>query len=185
MPRRLRVLHAVLLLPLVALGLWIAQRATRLRDDPAAVLLALRASHGPTLPTAKDAQATLRSEPETYDPKTLYDFIDGAADAYVARGFERCATANYTFAGASGTGFDVSAELHRFGNERGAREQMNAERPTQATPVPGLQNAFSDAFTLVATRERDYLKLTVLGSDSTAPETLVRLARAWLDRSAK
>lgn len=183
--RGVRWFHVVLLVPLVAVGLWLGQRAGRQRDDPDAVLVALRSSHGPALPSVEAVVARERTEPESYDRETLYDFIDGAADAYLTRGFERCVTANYSFAGSSGALFEIMAELHRFANEQGANEQMSAERPSQSMPVAGLDRAFSDATTLVATRGRDYLKLTTLGNDAASAEMLARLARAVLTQGSK
>jgi hypothetical protein len=62
---------------------------------------------------------------------------------------------------------------------------MSAERPSQSMPVAGLDRAFSDATTLVATRGRDYLKLTTLGNDAASAEMLARLARAVLTQGSK
>ncbi|MCJ7673002.1 MAG: hypothetical protein MUP67_13295, partial [Acidimicrobiia bacterium] len=59
---RLRVRHALLLLPLVLVAVWLAARGRAVRDDPADVLRALRAAHGPTLPPAGFAGASARSE---------------------------------------------------------------------------------------------------------------------------
>jgi len=172
--------HLVLLLPLVAVLVWVALRARNLRDDPAAVLHALRATHGPSLPAAATVQATQRTEPTAYNRETIFDFIDGAAEAYIKRGFEQCVAANYTFPGPGGTTFEIAAELHRFANEHGASEQMAAEQPSQATPLDGAPHVLLDASLLVATHGRDYLKLTVLGDNVASRETLSRLARAWL-----
>jgi len=101
MTARPAVRHLLLLLPLVAVVVWVAWRAGALRDDPAAVLRALRAAQAPALPEAGAVGATDRSTPETYDRESLYQFIDGAAEAYLARGFEACVAATYSFAAAS------------------------------------------------------------------------------------
>ena len=171
---RLRVRHALLLLPLVLVAVWLAARGRAVRDDPADVLRALRAAHGPTLPAAGFAGASARSETSSYDRETLYEYIDGAAESYLARGFERCLVATYTFAGAP---LDVTAEAYRFAAPGGAREQMLAERPNAATPMPGIADAYADPSTVVAIRGCDYLKLTALGSG--AEKALAGLAAAW------
>src|SRR5512136_3330112 len=158
---RLRVRHALLLLPLVLVAVWLVQRGRAVRDDPADVLRALRSAHGPTLPTAGAAGASARSETSSYDRETLYEYIDGAAEAYLARGFERCLVATYGFVSPA---LEVTAEVYRFAADGGAHEQMLAERPTAASPVVGLADAFADPSTLVAIRGRDYLKLTALSS---------------------
>ena len=174
---RLRARHALLLLPLLLVGVWLAQRGRGVREDPADVLRALRAAHGPTLPTAGAAGASARSETSPYDRETLYEYIDGAAESYMARGFERCVVATYSFAGSAGAAIDITAEVYRFAAHSGAREQMLAERPTAAAPVPGIADAFVDPSTLVAIRGRDYLKLTALASGAEKP--LAGLAAAW------
>jgi hypothetical protein len=174
---RLRARHALLLLPLLLVAVWLTQRGRGVREDPADVLRALRAAHGPTLPTAGAAGASARSETSPYDRETLYEYIDGAAESYLARGFERCVVATYSFAGSAGAAIDITAEVYRFAAPGGAREQMLAERPNAATLVPGIADAFVDPSTLVAIRGRDYLKLTALASG--AEKTLSDLATAW------
>jgi hypothetical protein len=175
---RPRVWHALLVLPLVVVAAWLVHGSRTTRDDPADVLRALRAAHGPALPTATAAGGTGRSEPSSYDRETLYEYIDGAAESYLARGFERCLAATYTFAAGSAA-FDVTAEVYRFAAPAGARDQMLAERPGDAVPVPGMADAFGDSGTLVAKRGRDYLKLTALASGAEPHEALATLAAAW------
>ncbi|OFV79458.1 MAG: hypothetical protein A2Y78_04910 [Acidobacteria bacterium RBG_13_68_16] len=174
---RPRVRHALLLLPLVIVAVWLTQRARAVRDDPADVLRALRAAHGPMLPAAGTAGASARTETSAYDRETLYEYIDGAAESYLARGFERCLVATYTFTGTAGSALDITAEVYRFAAPGGAKEQMLAERPNAATPLPGIADAFVDPSTLVAIRGRDYLKLTALASG--AEKALVGIAAAW------
>ena len=165
--------HALLVLALAgAVGL-VLERGRRTREDPAAVLLALRQAQGPRLPAAGRAGAALLGEPARYDRDRLYELIDGAADAYLARGFERCLAATY------GVGpIEVAAETHRFGSEAGARAQLEAERPRRAVAVPGLA-AVSDGSVLLAVAGRDLLKLTALSAAPGAGEALAALAAAW------
>ena len=179
---RPRAWHALLLLPLAAVAAWLAVRARTVRDDPAAVLAALRAASGPAVPDAGAAGATARSEPASYTRDTLYEYIDGAAEAYLARGFERCTVATYTFASDARATLDVTAEVYRFGSPSGAREQMESERPSAARPVTGAADAFADETTLVSVRGNDYLKLTSLGAGAVSSRALVSIAAAWAKR---
>ena len=174
---RPRVWHALSLLPLVLVAVWLTQRGRAAREDPTDVLRALRTAHGPTLPAAGAAGASARSDTSSYDRETLYEYIDGAAESYLARGFERCLVATYSFGGAAGSALDITAEVYRFAAPGGAREQMLAERPSAAAPVPGIADAFVDPSTLVAIRGRDYLKLTALAS--AGEKALVGIAAAW------
>ncbi|MDD5562621.1 MAG: hypothetical protein PHQ91_02795 [Thermoanaerobaculaceae bacterium] len=176
---RPRAGHALLLLPLVAVATWFAARGRTARDDPGAVLAALRAAAGPSLPAAGAAGATARSEPAAYTRETLYEYIDGAAEAYLARGFERCVAATFTFSSATGDALDVTAEVYRFAAPAGAHAQMESERPAGAAPIPGLTEAFADPSTAVACRGRDYLKLTALTAGPGAEKVLAAMAAAW------
>ncbi len=170
--------HLLLLLPLVAVALWVGWRAGTVRDDPAAVLRALRAAQAPALPEAGAVGAADRSAPETYDRESLYQFIDGAAEAYLARGFETCVAATYSFA-AGGGPLEVAAEVYRFSGADGARDQRDEERPSAAAAVPDATDALSDGTVLFAVRGRDLLKLTALGADPHAAAILARVATTW------
>jgi hypothetical protein len=175
---RFRLVHAVLLLvPALAVAL-VASQGRRTREDPAAVLASLRVLAGPALPPPASAAASGATEPARYDRETLYELVDGAAEAYLARGFERCVAVTYAFPGPPP--FEVAAEVHRFGAETGARAQLDAERPTTAAPLPGQPAAVSDGNVLLAARRRDLLKLTALTPDPRGREALAALAAAWM-----
>jgi len=177
---RPRALHFLLLLPLLALGGWVWQQGKRATPDRGAVLAALRASRGPLLPGAVAAGSASRSDPARYDRESLYEAIDGAADGYLARGFVSALIAVYTYPGSGGPGQspEISAELHRFETEIGARAQRDAERPSAAVRVAGPADAVSDGNVLLAVRGRDYLKLTSLAPGPEAATRLEALARA-------
>ncbi|HNX51754.1 MAG TPA: hypothetical protein PLS53_08225 [Thermoanaerobaculaceae bacterium] len=171
--------HLLFLLPLVGVAVWLGWRAQRVREDPAHILLALRAVAGPTLPAELRAGATRRTPLQSYDKETLYEFIDGAAEAYLANGFERCTATVYAFADGAAE-LEVAAEAYRFGGTTGARTQMTSERPTDAAAVPGLIDTFADPSSLLAVHNRDFLKLTAMGSGPAAEAALRRVAAAWL-----
>lgn len=170
--------QVLLLLPLLLLAAWIWHQGKQAAPDRGAVLAALRAGQGPHLPDTAASGASTRSELNRYDRESLYEAIDGAADGYLARGFVSAVMATYTFAGAAGGAAEISAELHRFESEAGARGQREAERPSSARSVPGLEGAESDGTVLLAVRGRDYLKLTSLTPGLEAEGRLVALARA-------
>ena len=178
MTARPGVRHLLLLVPLVAVAAWVGWRARTPRDDPAAVLRALRAAQAPTLPQAEAVGAAGRSAPETYDRESLYQFIDGAAEAYLSRGFETCVAATYSFAAADGP-FEVAAEVYRFSGADGPRGQRDQELPSAAASVSEATDALSDGTVLLAVRGRDLLKLTALGADPQSGVLLTRIAAAW------
>ncbi len=168
---------ALLVVPALAVAL-VAAQGWKAREDPREVVAALRASAGPVLPPAALAGATSATEPARFDRETLYELVDGAADAYLSRGFERCVSSAYAFPG--DRPFEVAAELHRFTAESGARAQLDTERPAAAVPVPSLPPALSDGNVLLAVRGRDLLKLTALTADPRGRDALLTLASAWM-----
>jgi len=170
--------HAALVVALAAAVAWVLAEGRRTREDPAEVVRALRAARGPALPAAPLAGATSRGEAQRFDRDTLYELVDGAAEAYLSRGFASCVAAVYAFAGPAGL-LEVAAEAHRFADEAGARAQLAAERPRQAREVPGLPGGASDGQVLVAAAGRDLLKLTALTPGPGAGEALAALAAAW------
>lgn len=177
---RPRWVHLVLLLVLAVLLGVVLMRGQSLREDRTAVLAALREARGPQLPGATRANASAATEPLVYGPDTLYELIDGAAEAYLARGFEECATVTYTFSGDDRES-EVAAEVHRFRDEAGARAQLDAERPRGARPLAVPAGALSDGSVLVLVSGRDLLKLTRLDAPGEGEDPLARLAAAWLE----
>jgi hypothetical protein len=173
-PERPGFRHLLLVALLAAAVGLVLLPGRRLREDPGAVLAALRASAGPRLPSPAAAGAEGATPANRYGRETLYELVDGAAEAYLGRGFERCVASVYAFAG----GVEVAAEAHRFAAEGGARAQLEAERPSSARPLAGLAAVGDDAVVL-AVRGRDLLKLTALTPDARGREALVRLAAAW------
>ncbi|HSM52413.1 MAG TPA: DUF6599 family protein [Thermoanaerobaculia bacterium] len=170
-----RPVHFVLVALLVAVVGLVVAGGRRTRDDREATLAALRTAAGPRLPSALGAGATARDEPVRYAADTLYELIDGAAEGYLADGFESCLAAVYDFAG-----HEVAAEVHRFASPEGARARLEAERPRAAVAVPELPEGVSDGAVLLARSGRDLLKLTRL--DPTRPggeAALAALALAW------
>jgi hypothetical protein len=174
-PGPVHLLLAALLAAALA-AVW--REGGRSREDPGAVLAALRAAQGPALPPAAKAGALSASEPARYGPERLHELVNGAAEGYLARGFAAGVTRIYSFSGSAGP-FEVAAEAHRFATEGGALGQLAVETPRAALPVAGLPGAVSDGSVLLAASRRDLLKLTSLAADPRGPQALLDLARAW------
>jgi len=171
-------LHLLLLLPLLAVAAWVVTRGMVVREDRAAVLDALRAAHGPVVPAAAELGASSREDIGTFDRDTLYEYINGAADGYLARGFERCAAADYSFAAAGGPEVVITLEVYRFASPEGAVGQLDAELPAAAVPVAGAPRAVSDGTVLLAVTGRDYVKAVALTPGAGAASVLERIAAA-------
>ncbi len=181
MSERPRALHVLLLLPLLAVAVWVWQRGKETSPGRTAVLAALRASRGPSLPAAPAAGATTRTEPARYSRDTLYEAIDGAADAYLAGGFVSAEIATYSYTTADAPLCEITAELHRFGTGAGASAQRDAERPRSVRTLADLPGAESDGAVLLAVKGSHYLKLTSLSQAPGAEKRLAALAHACLE----
>ena len=175
--------HVALLIPLALAATWLAVRARGVREDPGEVLAALRSASGPSLPAASSAGAQVRSEVEEYDRESLYEFIDGAAEAYLARGFQCCVAATYEVAAPGSPALEIAAEVYRFKDAAGAQALFDEERPSAAAAVPGIEGAVSDGTVLAAVAGRDYLKLTSLSGGDRVDAQLRYIAAAWRGRT--
>ena len=170
--------HGALLIALAGVLAFVAWRGRTARDDPATVLAALRAAAGPALPTPASVGASMWTEPTRYTAETLYEFIDGAAEGYLGRGFTQALATTYTFTAGEGS-IEIAAEVHRFAAPAGAAAQLEAEKPSAAVPVSGLLNCWGDASMLQAVLAAEYLKLTALGTNPEAANKMKTIAAAW------
>ena len=136
-----RPAHAVLLLALGAVVAAVLLPGRAQRPEPADVLLALQAARAPTLPAPGRAGAASATPVARYNRENLADVIDGAAEAYLARGFTAATFATYAFGPPAGSPVEVAAEAHRFKTEAGAEAQARAELPPRARPVAELPGA--------------------------------------------
>lgn len=174
-----RPVHAVLVVLLAGAVALVLAEGRRTREDPQAVLRALRLAQGPLLPPALRAGAASASDPARYPRERLHELIDGAAEAYLARGLVTSVAATYAFAAGGATPLEVAVEVHRFGNEASALAQLEAERPRAAASVAGLRAAASDGSVLLSVAGRDLLKLTSLDPSARGRDVLRALALAW------
>jgi hypothetical protein len=174
-----RPVHAALLALLGAVLAAVLIPGRVPRAEPADVLLALQAARGPALPQPGRAGAASATPVARYGRETLADVIDGAAEAYLERGFTAAAFATYAFGLPGDPPVEVAAEAHRFKTEAGAEAQAQAERPPRARPLPGLPGAVSDGSVLVARAGREVLKITLLSPGAGGADALASLANAW------
>jgi hypothetical protein len=175
--QRWQLVHAGLLLVPAAAAAYALWEGRSVRDDPAAVLAALRAQSGPSLPSAAAAGAGSATRIERYDRERLHEVVDGAAQLYLEAGVQSCATARYAFPEAGG--LEVVAEVYRFRDEAGARSRAEAERPGAAAPVGAAPGWFTDGQVLLGVAGRDLLKLTALSTDPRGRDRLQAIAAAW------
>jgi hypothetical protein len=114
-PRRVRLVAAALLAPV-----WLPASALAADAQP---------DFAGKLP-ARVARWNKPAKPALYDRKTLYDYIDGGAELYLAFGFEGAITLEY----AAGKDDEIKVDIFDMGSARGAfgafahgRESIAAE----------------------------------------------------------
>lgn len=131
---------------------------------------------GPEAPAAALAglapRAKLKGPVATYDERTLFDYIDGAAPIYLARHFRRLTAAELVLS----DGGEVTADLYDMGAPENAASILEAERSGAGRAVEGFEAAIAGPMSFVFRRGRHYVKLT--GFDGRAEAALPEIARA-------
>jgi len=122
-----------------------------------------------------------RKQPTTYSPKTLYQYLDGAADLYRAYGLREATVVEF-YRGTHDTimldVYDMGRPLHAFGI-------FNSEKPDQAKSADiGAQSYASDGLAAFW-KGPYYVKLSVTDGKGEALLSLARAADMYLPAPAE
>ena len=164
-------------LPLAALLVWVFLRATAPAPGPRTAVPAPLAGG---LPSAAAVGAVRRSEIERFAGDGVYDYLDGGAEAYLARGLETVVVTRYEFAGPGGARTEIEAAVMRFATPGGAAASAVELRPLRGRPVEGLEGAVAGPGELVMARGRRVLRLLATPPATDADPRLARIAAAWI-----
>ncbi len=176
--RRILVI-VMLILPLLAFGVWIVIRARRpLPQSPSAPCVTA-SQRPPQLPAPSSCGAVGRSPLEHFNRSTIYMWLDGGAEPYLQHGFARSTLATYQFNSGT-TDVTIEAAAVRFTSPAGAKAQATAEAPPGAKPVPGLAGAVTGSGVLVLQHRCDMLHLVSFTPHIDATPQLIALATSWL-----
>jgi len=117
-----------------------------------------------------------------YDPKTLYEHIDGAADLFLAYGFARLAVAEY----ALGSGEHlITVDVYDMGEPINAFGIFTSERPPGVKPVALGSHGHSGDGVIAFWQGRYYVKvLQVAGDHPAEAMAFAQAATAHLPASA-
>jgi hypothetical protein len=130
------------------------------------------------LPGTDDLAGWVRStEPEVFDPDTLYEYIDGQAPFYLDYGFREVATAEYTAGDRS-----MVMDIYRMAGPEEAFGIFAAERTTDDRPVDIGAEASVGANVLGFWKGTFYVKLVSYAVGPGIEEALVSVARSVADR---
>ncbi len=94
-------------------------------------------------------------EPAVYLPDNLFEYIDGAADLYLAYDFQEMGTLNYAY----GRGGSVSVEIYRLGDARCAYGIYSQERPRDPSYVELGAQGYYDPGVLNFCQGDHYVKI--------------------------
>jgi Family of unknown function (DUF6599) len=116
---------------------------------------------------------TRSKPPQAYTADNLWEFIDGAAETYVAFGFQDALGAGYTFGGA-----DVSIEIYQMSDSLHAFGIYTQERPPAPQPAPVGTDGYTNSNVLVFWKGPCYVKLIANRPDQPGSAALAALAGA-------
>ncbi len=116
----------------------------------------------------------LTAEVQRFLPKTLYEYINGAADLYLACDFEELWVAEY----ASDRKGSVVVEVYRHRTPRDAFGIYSQERPAEAPPVPVGSQGYADTNLLNFVAGPYYVKISSSGTGAADREVLMRFGSA-------
>jgi hypothetical protein len=172
----LRAFVAALLVavPVVLVGwiAWSGRGPPRQPRAPAAASSAAADLEPAKLFRALSPAAELKGQIASYDEKTIFDYIDGAAPLYLQRHFRRLSAVELTVSG----GGELTADVYDMAAPENAASIFAAERSPSARPVSGLEAAAAGSMSLVFQRGRFYVKLTAF--DARGEAALPQVARA-------
>jgi len=135
-------------------------------------------------PSGAVAGWSLQREPRKFTPANLYEYIDGAADLFLAYGFSELTAGEYAKAGGeSGTItvdiYDMGSPLHAFG-------VFVSERPARPKALAGIMQTYSSDGLSAFWKGRYYVKVSAVeAGDNSAAEALAAATGKRLPGSAE
>jgi len=129
------------------------------------------------LPKGDEAAGWTRAaEPRMYGPEDLYEYINGAADAYLAYGFQEVATADYGMA--SRPELQVVIDIYRMRDSVHAFGIYSSERaPTYTFTGLGAEGYVGEA-NVTFWKDAYYVKLVTFEASEEARAGMLALANA-------
>jgi hypothetical protein len=115
--------------------------------------------------------------PQAFGADDLWEFIDGAAETYLAFGFQEALSAGHAFGGT-----EVTVEVYRMAGSLNAWGIFMQELPPSAGFLQLGRDGYAGSNVVVFWKGACYVKLTAPAADRPGQARLVALARAIADR---
>ena len=119
------------------------------------------------------------SEPEHFDPDTLYEKINGRADLYLSSGFAALDAQRYTLPGADGNWIEVF--IYDMRTPENAFSVYSMQRREAATADPGLPAAYRTENALYMAQGQFYLELIGTLADDQLNQAMGTLAGLFVE----
>jgi hypothetical protein len=133
------------------------------------------------LPTSLTlAGRTLASRPYFYAPQDLYEYIDGAADLFIAYGFVALAGANYGSGGNSSDSFTV--DIYDMGEKLNAFGVFQINRDPESSSRGIGTASYGDDNYVVFHKDRYYVEVRAFEESETLKGGPLTIARQVADR---
>ncbi|UCH33328.1 MAG: hypothetical protein JSV65_12180 [Armatimonadota bacterium] len=113
-----------------------------------------------------------QGKPASYTPTTLFDYINGGADFYLAYDFQRVAVGSYVGPG----GAKITVELYDMGSSHDAFGVFSHERARESPPV-GQESSYSGGL-LTFWKDRLFARIFTDRESETARDAILKLGKA-------
>ncbi len=103
------------------------------------------------------------SEVLTYEPENLYEYINGAADAYLGYGFSHLVSRDF-----SHLGLKFTIDIYNMGSRINAFGMFQTERPVDATGLDiGAKAVVSPPYQCLLLKGSNYIKINIFEGEFT------------------
>jgi len=117
---------------------------------------------------------TLREKPLTFLPATLFEYIDGAAEAYLSYDFKELVAAQYQDEKSKGS---LTLEIYDLGNDRNSFGIYSSERYPESHFIPVGNQGYLEEGTLNFVVGSDYVKLLCYDCGESSESVLKQFAQ--------
>lgn len=121
---------------------------------------------------------TRDGDTEIYTPETLFDYINGGADLYLAYDFEELATQSYD----SGPDRSITVDIYRHGTPNDGFGIYSQEKSPESTFLPVGAQGYYDKGVLNFFKGRYYVKIMAFGIGTDEVHVLSPLAGTIADK---
>ncbi len=117
----------------------------------------------------------MKERPRTFDPANLYEFIDGAADGYLAYGFQEVASVDYE---QQKTGFQAVVDVYHMKDTLNAYGIYSEERNPEYSFTQVGNEGYSGGTSLNFWAGEYYVKITIFDEKDALKKEIAKLAAA-------